>query len=321
MRLLLAAAIIFVLARPGMAQEKIRLRIAIPDFTSSSVPVELARQKGYFSQEGLEVEMIRMSCAISIRALVAKSIDFDSCASMKALLSAASQGVRMKVILSRFNRPLMDIIGVKDIEQVADLRGKTIASGSRGSSAELFLEEFLARNGMDPTDVQLFSVGTTTDRVAALFAGRVTATLLSPPWNFRAIDQGYRRIANLGDSIVSFQGALVAMQSTLDERKPAVLHVLRALLRGLNFFRSHKDESIAIMVKFTKVHDRDFSERVYDYLLPSLTADGSLSEAVVQAEMARASRSVRLVKPVDAADIFDFSYVREASRSLPPIAR
>ena len=46
-----------------------KVRVGLPDFTSSSVPFEIARRMGYFSQEGLDVDIIRMSCAVSVRAL------------------------------------------------------------------------------------------------------------------------------------------------------------------------------------------------------------------------------------------------------------
>src|ERR1043166_9303209 len=135
-------------SRTARAQTKIR--VGLPDFTSSSVPFEIARQIGYFSQEALDVEVIRMSCAVSVRALLAKSIDFDSCAGVKAAVSAVSQGIRIKIIMARFNRPLMDLIGAKDVQKVSDLTGKIIGSGSQGSPAEMFLEEFLTAQGLNP---------------------------------------------------------------------------------------------------------------------------------------------------------------------------
>src|SRR5689334_22191177 len=155
-------------AAPACAGNK--LRIGLPDFTSSSVPFEIARQMNYFSQEGLDVDIIRMSCAVSVRALVAKSIDFDSCAGVKAVVSAVAQGIRIKIVMARFNRPLMDLIGDKEVQKISDLSGKVIGSGSQGSPAEVFLEEFLAANGLSAQkDVKMLSVGTSSDRIAALF--------------------------------------------------------------------------------------------------------------------------------------------------------
>src|SRR5690349_19244059 len=172
------SVLLFSAAAPAWTSTK--LRVGLPDFTSSSVPFEIARQRNYFLQEGLNVEIIRMSCAVSVRALLAKSIDFDSCAGVKAAVSAVAQGVRIKIVMARFNRPLMDLVGAKDIQKVADLTGKIIGSGSQGSPAEVFLEEFLAANGLNPQkDVKMLSVGTSSDRIAALFAKRISATVLS----------------------------------------------------------------------------------------------------------------------------------------------
>jgi NitT/TauT family transport system substrate-binding protein len=272
---------------------------------------------GYFSQEGLDVEIIRMSCAVSVCALVAKSIDFDSCAGVKAAVSAVFQGIRIKIVMARFNRPLMDLIGTKDVQKVSDLAGKIIGSGSQGSPAEAFLEEFLAANGLNAQkDVQMLSVGTSSDRIAALFAKRISATVLSPPWNLKILDQGYKRIANMGDSVSGYQGSLSILQSTADEKKPMLLAFLRAMVRAQNFYRTRKTESLPLMMQFSKLESPELTQRVYDYLLPSMTADGSLPDTVVEAEMQRATKSLKLVKMPQAPEIFDFSYVREAGRAL-----
>ena len=306
-----------VLSPIAQARANTKIRVGLPDFTSSSVPFEIARQMGYFSQEGLDVEVIRMSCAVSVRALVAKSIDFDSCAGVKAAVSAVSQGIRMKIVMARFNRPLMDLIGSKDVQKVSDLAGKIIGSGSQGSPAEVFLEEFLAANGLNAQkDVKMLSVGTSSDRIAALFAKRVSATVLSPPWNFKILDQGYRRIANMGESVLGYQGSLSILQASVEEKKAGVLGFMRSMIRAQNFYRTRKSESLPMMMQFSKLESLELTQRVYDYLLPSMTVDGSLPDAVVEAEIQRAAKSLKLAKMPPAQEIFDFSYAREASRAL-----
>jgi hypothetical protein len=47
-----------------------------------------------------------------------------------------------------------------------------------------------------------------------------------------------------------------------------------------------------------------------------MTLDGSLPGKVVEAEIQRAAKSLKLSKMPQAQEIFDFSYVREASRTL-----
>ena len=86
-------------------------------------------------------------------------------------------------------------------------------------------------------------MGTSSDRVAALFAKRISATVLSPPWNLKILEQGYRRIANMGESVMGYQGSLSILQSTADERKPTLLAFLRAMMRAQNFYRTRRSES------------------------------------------------------------------------------
>ena len=71
-----------------------------------------------------------------------------------------------------------------------------------------------------------------------------------------------------------------------------------------------------MMMQFSKLESLELTQRVYDYLLPSMTVDGSLPEAVVEAEIQRAAKSLKLAKMPPAQEIFDFSYVREASRGF-----
>jgi ABC-type nitrate/sulfonate/bicarbonate transport system substrate-binding protein len=213
---------------------------------------------GYFSQERLDVDIIRMSCAVSVRALVAKSVDFDSCAGVKAAVSAvARRGIRIKIVMARFNRPLMDLIGAKEVQKISDLSGKVIGSGSQGSPADVFLDECLAANGLSAQkDVRMLSVGTSSDRIAALFAKRISATVLSSPWNLKILDEGYRRIANMGDWVLGYQGSLSILQSTAEEKKPMLLAFMRAMMRAQIFYRMRKSESIPLMMQFSNSRTR-----------------------------------------------------------------
>jgi len=318
MKLLYLLVLSTLLIPSAWAQQKLKIRIAIPDFTSSSVPFEIARQKGFFSQEGLDVEIIRIGCSVSVKALIARSIDFDGCTSFRPIVSAGLQGINIKIIMARVNRPLMDLIGSAGIEQVPDLRGKIIGGGTRGSPAEDFLEEFLMLNNLNPRkDVKILSVGTSSDRIAALYARQLDATLLSPPLNLKAIDAGFKRVANLGDWIAGFQGGFGALRSYLNDHREIAVRTLRAILRGLEFYRTRKGESVTIEMEFTKSGNRSLIERSYDYIHPALTMDGTLSNAIMETEVMRAAKALNLTQSLDVKEFYDWSYVQDAYQTLP----
>ena len=134
--------------------------------------------------------------------------------------------------------------------------------------------------------------------------------------NLKTLDEGYRRIANMGDWVLGYQGSLSILQSTIEEKKPMLLAFMRAMLRAQIFYRTRKSESIPLMMQFSKLESPDLTQRVYDYLQPSMTLDGSLTDKVVEAEIQRAAKSLKLFKMPQAQEIFDFSYVREASCAL-----
>jgi len=113
-----------------------------------------------------------------------------------------------------------------------------------------------------------------------------------------------------------YQGSLSILQSTIEEKKPMLLAFMRAMLRAQIFYRTRKSESIPLMMQFSKLESPDLTQRVYDYLQPSMTLDGSLTDKVVEAEIQRAAKSLKLFKMPQAQEIFDFSYVREASCAL-----
>ncbi len=203
-------------------------------------------------------------------------------------------------------------------QKISDLAGKIIGSGSQGSPAEAFLEEFLAANGLNPQkDVKMLSVGTSSDRIAALSRKGSALRYCRRRGIFKVLDQGYRRIANMGESVLGYQGSLSILQSDGGRKEIQCSGDLCAsMMRAQNFYRTRKAESLPIMMQFSKLESPELTQRVYDYLLPAMTMDGSLPETVVEAEMQRAAKSLKLVKMPPAQEIFDFSYVREANRAF-----
>jgi len=78
----------------------------------------------------------------------------------------------------------------KDIHSLKELKGKTIAIGGRTDITRLYYDRMLEPNGVHWGDYDAIVIGSTTGRLAALKSGAVAATMLLPPFSFRAEAEG-----------------------------------------------------------------------------------------------------------------------------------
>jgi ABC-type nitrate/sulfonate/bicarbonate transport system substrate-binding protein len=89
------------------------------------------------------------------------------------------------------------LVSKPDVKSAADLKGKTVCVSTNLKGPDVvYLKRWLQDNGVSPNDVQLVYVGAAPDRLAALVNGTVAASSLTQPFDFRAIDMGFRRLAD-----------------------------------------------------------------------------------------------------------------------------
>src|SRR4026207_1514898 len=95
-------------------------------YASSGViyyPNFLAKELGYYRDEGLNVEFIAMPGGLATQALVAGDLHFSTSAGSS--LNASLRGIKLKVVYVNLDRPLYKILSWRDdIRKVTDLRGK-----------------------------------------------------------------------------------------------------------------------------------------------------------------------------------------------------
>ena len=120
-RLVAALLLIFLLhARSGPAAEK--FFISIPGPTLSYVPLYYGQEKGFFAQEGLDLQVLVVRGIVGVSSLMSGEIDVTCHAGSG--FSAALRGVPVKVISVTRDRPIHELVVGAAIQQPADLKGK-----------------------------------------------------------------------------------------------------------------------------------------------------------------------------------------------------
>jgi NitT/TauT family transport system substrate-binding protein len=291
-----------------------KVRIAIPSISASHMPVYMAKELGYYSDEGLDTEIILMRGGLSIQAVVAGSVDYTG--TPGATVAAAVQGVKLVVLMGYSNKPLYDLIVNPEVSSYAELKGKRFGIGSLIGFSYEIPRVMLSRNGLDlKKDVTTILIGPTADRMTALRANAIQATILEPPFNFMVLNEGFRKLGYSGDYYQNLQGALTTSQLKIKTEPEEVRRFVKATARGFLAYREQRKLALPIMRRYLKL-DLRFSGQVYDYNRASLTPDGTISEELMRGIIETQRQASKTSRAIDPDEIFNFSFVREAMKQL-----
>ncbi|GEO15050.1 ABC transporter substrate-binding protein [Microvirga aerophila] len=141
------------------------------------LPLTIAERKGYFKEEGLEVEINDFGGgAKSLQALIGGSVDVVTGAYEHTIrMQAKGQDVRAITELGRF--PAIVIAVKKDkadkIKSAADFKGLKIGVTAPGSSTALMAQYAMVKAGLKPSDAAIIGVGSGASGVAAMQKGEI----------------------------------------------------------------------------------------------------------------------------------------------------
>ena len=191
-----------------VAQELVKVPVQIPSISPAVSAFALARDRGYYRQEGLDVQLVLIPSALGMQALLAGNIKFST-AGGSGLLPIL-RGAPVKYVFTTFSRPMFWLYARPEIRSVENLRGKKVGVSGIGSGPDSLLREILKKHGLDGgRDVVVLPVGSGTGRFFALQAGSVDAAMLSVPANLLAQDAGYRELVSfLDEEWIELQGTV-----------------------------------------------------------------------------------------------------------------
>jgi ABC-type nitrate/sulfonate/bicarbonate transport system substrate-binding protein len=293
------------------------VRIAVVSKSVLDLPFWVARERKFFFDEGLEVEIVFMRSNLTLQAMAANSIDFGTATG--GAINAIVSGADMRVVLAMSDKPMFDLISQPNITTIAQLRGKRIGFGGIGSLSEIIMRQILAVHQIPVDQVKFINLGQNSLTYMAIKTGIIDATMLQVPQTFFAQDEGFRKLAATADYYRIIQGGLTTMKTTLTERPEIVMKVIRATLRAVRLIVNDKKYALEIMkgpyVELGKERDH-FVERAYAATVQSYLVTGTLDEKLQRDMIAMAAERIKPKAPVAPDRVFDFSFARKAAEAL-----
>jgi len=293
------------------------VRFAYVSRSILDMPYMIARDRGFFREEGLEVEFVFMKAIQTVQAMLAGGVDFGTATGTG--ISAAVNGADVRVVFALTDKPSFDMIALPTITNVQQMRGKKLGISAPGSLTEILARQIFMVNKIPLDQVTMLPLGTSDVTYIALKAGTIDATMLQVPQNFIAQDEGYRKIAAGADVYRAVQGGLTTTKAVLTDRPEIVTRVIRATQKALRLMRNDKKFAIEfIKGPFLDMgKDRDkYADRVYDTAQQLFLTSGSVDEKLQREMIATAAQRVKPKDPVPPERVFDFSFAIKVADAM-----
>jgi ABC-type nitrate/sulfonate/bicarbonate transport system substrate-binding protein len=291
-----------------------KIRIGFPEFNSSTFTLPLAQIKGFFNEEGLQAELIRIRSAVALPALTSGEIDYHTVVS--PAVNAALRGIPVRVVACFTPGLTTAIIARPEFKTIQDLKGKTIGLNSIGGGLESTVRMMLKHYGLDPDkDVKFLATGGVETRFAALKQGLTVATAGSTPVDYLGKKMGYVVLARAYDLFSYPNTGLVAGVKKIKENPDQLKRVIKAGIKANRYLLQNRDGTIQVMMQWMRI-DKDTATATYDGSVKSFNDDGSVSEAGLRIAIDEARKAANITREVAINEVADFSILREAQREL-----
>jgi len=308
---LFAFAFLILGSSPALPQLK-KIRFSTTSIAITELQFRIANLRGFYREEGLELETLLIRGSVGMQALIGGSVDYASAAG--SIIAAGVRGLPVRLVLIVNSKPQFDLVSQPEIKSVQQLKGKVIGISSRGGAVDLLTQLILTHHGVTPNkDATLIVIGTPEELATALRTRRIAACLLTPPRQLILYREGFSKLAYSGDYLATYpSGGIGATEEKIRTNPSEILAFVRASLRGLQYYTENRAESVNYIGKYLGIKDPSLAEEVYDLHLNRLGGFSYLDDAWMRGAIDFTKKSLNVIKEVPPSQVFDFSFVEKA---------
>jgi NitT/TauT family transport system substrate-binding protein len=300
---------IFFLAASGIAAEKFVIMTA--GLSIRHTPLYYGQENGFFKDEGLELQVLVVRAGqVGVASLMSGEVDVITHAGTG--LAAAIRGLPIKIISVDGDRPSHELLVLPTIRNPADLKGKSIGLGSVEGTGGIVMRRILQAKGLHPEkDVTLISMGGDV-RLQAMMSGSIAGAMLSPPFTFLALDQGYHVFGRGRDYVRYLTEGVVTSDNRIKQKRGSLVRFVTAWNRSAKFYKDNPNIMVPYIQKKFAIKDLRIARLLYEEDVQTRVQNGNLDNAA-RAEVLETAKEIMKVKnAIPPNQIFDFSLIEEA---------
>jgi ABC-type nitrate/sulfonate/bicarbonate transport system substrate-binding protein len=256
----------WLVAAPSPAADKLNTSYISTTPGSSSV-LWVAKDARIFDKHGIDATIIFISGSVrGIQAILAGEIGIGEGGGPGLAAARLAEG-DVVAIAGNVNVLPYYLVSHPSIRRPEDLRGKIGGTHIAGTTAEFALKVGLKKIGLDPLkDVNLRVIGGAIERMVALEKGIVQFTVVTEAGKAIAEKLGYPTVVDMVSLQIPFpQNGIYTSTKLIRDNPEFVRRYLRAYVEAIHYFKTHKDETIKIMRKYSRLEDRRVLEEAWDW--------------------------------------------------------
>lgn len=229
------------LARAAQAQDLTKASIALLRLSSSG-PVFIALEKGWFKEAGLDLTIKDFTAATQPPlAVVSGDADFGMTAFTAGFYNLAAKGGLKVIAAQSAERPGYQLVAIAvtnaawdaGVRSIKDFAGKRIAMTAAGSSMHYSIEIVARKYGVDPKTITMVPLNALPNMAAAFKGGTVDGALFPvTTWRQVEADAGGHLIGWVGDEAPWQLGGVFTAPKTIAEKRPMVEKFIAGYVRG-----------------------------------------------------------------------------------------
>jgi len=296
----------------GSRPEKTRLEVGTAGSGTTSLPLFVAFEGGYFAKRGLTVSISQVGATVAVQGVISGTIDIYQGGT--AAIAANLAGADIIYIAAAVDRNSLNLFGQKGITTFEALRGKSIATTFPGAFGEIAIRMTARKQGMEVgKDLKLLYHRSPPEALSTFLMGNSDGLVISPPQTELAKQQGYPIIIDYFKEGLKIIGPGTSVTREFLQKHPNTIKAfLMSYLDGVK--RAIDDEEFArkIESKYTKISDAKILAENYQQGLRVWNKDMTVDAAAIRVVLDDSSDAK--AKSADPKRFYDNSLIQAVNR-------
>lgn len=306
-------------------KEKTKVSLGMLRLTSSA-PLFIAMDKGFFAAEGIEIEPQWFDAAHPIAVSTASSkVDVGATGITASLYNMAANGQKLGIVADKgreqkgYSSSALLVTtdnynsGVKSLK---DIKGKRIGITQKGSTFHYMLGRMLEEQGMSLSDVEIVPLNKISAVMAALESKQIDGCILNEPNITKVQKASYGKLVVQVGDVIPYQTSAIFYSPDFMGKKDAAVRFMRAYNKACNYYyeaavekkdAKKLDEVVNIVAKYVKAPAEDIKAG-----LPYIDKDGKLLVSDIETQINWYSANKMISGKLQAKDVADTSFLEAA---------